>query len=82
MTFILFRSDIPHLRGLLHSIHDCEYALFFREMLAIQPAIAGDRYCSAHTQFFMREFTLLAFNQYLEPYKRYVEDCFGFMVLF
>lgn len=62
-------DGIPHLRGLLHSIYDCEYAQFFVEMLNIQPYIAGDRYCSAQVGFFMREFTLLAFTQYLEPYK-------------
>lgn len=62
-------DDIPHLRCLLHSIYDCEYANFFREMVHIQPYLAQDRYCGSQVQFFMREYKLLAFNQYLEPYK-------------
>lgn len=62
-------SGIPHLRGLLHSFYNCEYALFFRELLSIEPYIAEDRYCSAQLGYFLREFTLRAYNQYLEPYK-------------
>lgn len=81
---VLLCSGIPHLRGLLHSIYDCEYAQFFREMLNIQPYIAEDRYCSAQLGYFMREFTLLAFNQYLEPYKSVLmttmADAFGITV--
>lgn len=68
-------SDIPHLEAFLHAIYNCDYAKFFREMIALLPAIGEDKYLSVHMSLLVREYKILAFSQYLEAYKRQVVVC-------
>jgi hypothetical protein len=40
------------------------------QLLALEADVLADRYLAPHCAFFMREFRVLAFKQFLEAYKR------------
>jgi hypothetical protein len=46
------------------------HSLCLAQLLALEADVLADRYLAPHCAFFMREFRVLAFKQFLEAYKR------------
>lgn len=61
--------EMPDLQNFLHSIYNCEYAEFFRALLANHPSIVADRFVGPHTAYLVREYRVLAYAQFLEAYR-------------
>ncbi|KAJ8601492.1 hypothetical protein CTAYLR_006711 [Chrysophaeum taylorii] len=62
-------KQIPHLRELVVSLYDCEYARFFSNLLALEDRIKQDRYLAPHFRYLIREMRVLAYTQFLDAYK-------------
>lgn len=61
--------DVPHLRPLLMSLYQCDYAGFFAALDAISSQIRTDRYLAPHTAYFLREVRVVAYTQFLQSYR-------------
>jgi len=61
--------ELPNMQTLLHSIYDCEYALFFESLMLIHPRMVTDRFLGPHTTYIVREYRILAYAQFLEAYR-------------
>jgi len=62
-------GDIPNLKDLLFSLYKCNYHQFFVSLAAISPQLKRDRYVAPHFNFFLREIRIVAYSQFLEPYR-------------
>ena len=62
-------EQVPHLRELVVSFHECEYAAFMRAMAGIYDELLADRYLAQHARYLVREMRVLAYSQFLDAYK-------------
>eukprot|EP00494_Astrolonche_serrata_P023798 UN24056 len=62
-------DKIPNLKDLLNSFYNCEYALFFSSVIKMMVSIKSDRYLSTHSNFFLHQYRLVAYDQFLRPYR-------------
>ena len=62
-------EQVPHLRELVTSFHECEYARFMRAMAGISDELLADRYLAQHARYLVREMRVLAYSQFLDAYK-------------
>jgi len=62
-------GDLPILKSFLFSLYKCQYNEFFTALAAITKPIKRDLYLAPHVGFLMREIRIVAYKQFLEPYK-------------
>jgi len=60
---------LPSARQFLHSLHGCAYADFFKAFAELCDVVRADRYLYNHFKYWMREVRVVAYCQFLEPYK-------------
>jgi len=62
-------DKLPHCKELLNSFYNCEYASFFRSLIQVMTNVNDDRYFSVHSNFFLHQYRLAAYDQFLRPYR-------------
>eukprot|EP01137_Pigoraptor_chileana_P032398 Opistho-2@21701 len=61
--------DMPDIATYLRSLHDCNYAEFFRSLATIEGFLKRDRILSIHSRYYIREMRILSYAQILESYR-------------
>ncbi|GMH78445.1 hypothetical protein TrVE_jg10901 [Triparma verrucosa] len=84
MTRVDLKKDIidgPEIRGALRegggklarevceALHSCEYATYFKAVVALEPVLESSRYLSQHKSFIVREMVVKGYQQFLQSYK-------------
>lgn len=62
-------GEVPYLRELITSLHECRYADWSHSFLGLINEIRNDAYLHVHLRFITRAIRLVAFKQFLLPYK-------------
>jgi len=62
-------AETPNLKEFVSSLSDCKYRGFFEAMVELYPAMQANRFLYKYCDFAIREFRVLAYNQYLTSYK-------------
>lgn len=79
-------KQIPNLSELVTSLYNCEYAEFFKAILALNENFLKDRYFAPHARFLVRELRVLVYTQFLDAYKSVtleaMAELFGVSVAF
>ncbi|WPT10973.1 26S proteasome non-ATPase regulatory subunit 6 [Picochlorum sp. SENEW3] len=60
---------VPHLRELLMSLYQCQYALFFKSLVEISDVIKTDMLLHPHYRYYLKEARVVVYSQYLQSYK-------------
>jgi len=61
--------EMPQLQDLLMSLYKCQYQKFFVALSTISPQLKRDQYIASHFNYFLREIRIVAYRQFLEPYR-------------
>jgi len=67
-------GDLPVVKSFLFSLYKCKYNEFFNALAEITKPIKKDIYMAPHVGFLMREIRIVAYKQFLEPYKSVTLD--------
>jgi len=62
-------GEVPHLQPFLSSLARCQYPELFPSLVGLGELIRQDPYLSHHTAHLLREIRIVAYTQFLEPYK-------------
>lgn len=66
---ITVSRDLATPTALLQSIYNCDYGLFFESIVGILPELNEDRFLGPLTPYLVREYRVLAYEQFLNAYK-------------
>lgn len=61
--------DLPNVQLLVNGIYNCDYKVFFEAIIMVLPEIAADRFLGPLSTYLVREYRVLAYQQFLEAYK-------------
>lgn len=68
-------DDMPHLKSLMHSLYNAEYAQLFKSLADVeQNHLLPSRLLNPHSQFYVREMRIVAYAQLLESYRSLTLD--------
>ena len=77
---------LPEIRKYLFSLHDCDYAQFYKSLAYVEQFMKMDRYFSSHFSYYIKEMRIIAYNQLLESYSSltttYMAEAFGVTTAF
>jgi 26S proteasome regulatory subunit N7 len=72
---------LPEIKKYLFSLHDCDYATFFKSLAYVEQFMKIDRYFDSHHSYYIKELRIIAYNQLLESYSSlaitYMAEAFG-----
>ena len=53
----------------MRSLYDCDYKAYLHALVDVENVLLRDRYLQPHSTYWMREFHVLAYKQYLDSYQ-------------
>lgn len=62
-------DEIPHLKGLVNGLYDCQYRTLMQSLVDIMDTLKADRHFAPHARYYWREVRVLAYTQFLESYR-------------
>jgi 26S proteasome regulatory subunit N7 len=62
-------GEIPYLQPFLQSFYSGNYSEFMKALAGIMDAFAHDRYIHSHYSYYVREIRIVAYLQFLQPFK-------------
>jgi len=79
-------DEIPHLKGLVNGLYDCQYRTLMQSLVDIMDTLKADRHFAPHARYYWREVRVLAYTQFLESYRSValasMATTFGFSAAF
>lgn len=76
----------PVVKGLIHSLYNCSYANFFKNLAETEVVLKKDYFFHRHYHYYIRKMKIIAYSQLLQSYSsltlKYMAESFGVTVTY